>query len=78
MKALVHGLASGRGRRSQILRIPGETRGADRHDHDLRNRPAHPKGDVPAVTPGRVLGHEGVKAHPRTGTGCTRVGPDSG
>lgn len=31
------------------------------------------KGDVPAVTPGRVLGHEGVGTVLETGTGCTRV-----
>lgn len=33
------------------------------------------KGDVPAVTPGRVLGHEGVGTVLETGTGCTRVRP---
>lgn len=31
------------------------------------------KGDVPAVTPGRVLGHEGVGTVLETGTGCLKV-----
>ncbi|GAB3062216.1 zinc-dependent alcohol dehydrogenase family protein [Intrasporangium mesophilum] len=31
------------------------------------------KGDVPAVTPGRILGHEGVGVVTEVGPGCTKV-----
>src|ERR687889_470303 len=33
------------------------------------------KGDVPAVEPGRILGHEGVGHVVETGTGVTRFRP---
>ena len=46
-----------------------------RRRHHLRDRPAHPQGDVPEVPDGLVLGHEAVGTVVATGTAVTTVRP---
>ena len=48
---------------------------SSRHGHHLRHRPAHPRRDVPAVTDGRILGHEAVGTVTEVGAGRRTFGP---
>ena len=74
MKALVY---HGPGKKSwedvpdAAVQEPTDVVVTRRHHHHLRHGPAHPAGDVPAVTDGRILGHEAVGVVTEVGDAVT-------